>query len=61
MSEYAFPDEQASSTENDVLSWRELTLDMWFHIINEKNIEKKDGECIKILTLSQEGGATCKI
>ena len=67
MPEYTFPDEKASSfpivklpsTENNVLSWRNLTLDTWFHITNEKNVEMKDGELVKILTLAQEGGATC--
>ena len=40
----------------NVLSWRNLTLDTWFRISNEKN-EMNDGELVKILTLAQ----VCKV
>ena len=47
--------------EETVLSWQQLPTKVWFRIITQKDIHKKNGEDVKILDLLREGGAICRV
>ena len=61
-----FPDSKAvifpnTVEEETVLSWQQLPTKVWFRIIAQKDIHKKNGEDVKILDLLREGGAICRV
>ena len=56
-----FPNTVEEGGEETVLSWQQLPTKVWFRIIAQKDIHKKNGEDVKILDLLREGGAICRV
>ena len=56
-----FPNTVEEGGEETVLSWQQLPTKVWFRIIAQKDIHKKNGEDVKILDLLRECGAICRV
>ena len=56
-----FPNTAVEDGEETVLSWPQLPTNVWFRIVAQKDIRKKNGEQVKILNLLREGGAICRV
>ena len=53
----AFPFDDESGREEDVLAWRKLPQNIWFRIVHQQDVKMEQRDVVKILELLQRDGA----